>query len=163
MRIYLGITGTGGKVAGSFEVGEIYEKFEDFSIIRENLECWSYANINNKCRRIDRFKMFHSKKNDELLWQGWNTGWEMQNYAIEIKDFRKEKLQLIDDVATFWKWNEKDEYVTKLPQSFAYVFDPYDGEMAILTSIHQEWFDMIKSGEKKYEYRNILPIALRGE
>jgi len=198
MRIYLGITGTGGKVLGSFEVGDIFKlKLPDeryFDITGKEVP-WS---------QNETFKVWN-----ECSWENLKEehGWDMQNYAIEIKDFREEDVSVSDlvkylpDEKIEEVYKDFDRYgckhlrrhhrgyesaccinivnpkccfnedinfywecplnrLKKLPQSFQYIRDGND--QAILMSIDRKWFDMIASGEKKYEFRNVLPNALKG-
>lgn len=166
-RLYFGITNTGGMIKGSAEVGKIREDF---------------ANVYTS-------KEYNNKYLDGLREMGYTN----QKYAIEIKDFREEELvisdvckdcgthktgwihdietcagcfdDLIDNKHMIMKWEgeEYDDIVFKLPQSFQYIVDPHTSDKAILYSIHQKWFNMIASGEKKYLFTNVLPKLLRGE
>lgn len=151
MRIYLGITGTGGQIQGSFEVGEIYSP----SGMDGNHIFLNTLNTIND----DHYNLKELKNN--LVESGFN----FQKYAIEIKDFREEDLNVYDfqaiaDGEPPFRW------LQRLPQSFQYVYDQHQKvsgrEKAILMPIHQNWFDMIADGTKNYEFRNKLPKALRG-
>jgi|GEM_PF-1714704 len=178
MRYYLGITGTGGKVAGSFEVGEIVGQLMK-------------VKTNNVYNKIGGYTLGDNISRYINLENAIKQGYTNQKFAIQIKDFREECIYLtdycegcskpftgwqhdIEDCASCfddlrgrvilkWQGEDYDDLVKRLPQSFQYIICPETGEKAILVSIHQKWFDMIKSGEKKYEFRNVLPKALRGE
>ena len=160
--IYLGITGTGGKVCGRFRVGNVYEIHDDFC--GELYDCFSYRNMNKECNPLYRYTSFHSVQLDRLKWQGWNIGWNKQKYAIEILDFEEVDLH-INQTGYYGKWSSQfRESISRLPQSFQYIiFDGKASSKSILMPIHQKWFDMIKSGKKKYVFRNVLPKMLRGE
>ena len=170
MRIYLAVTGT-GEVKGSFEVGEIYIKKKQDSY---------YVTL----ERIDN-KNIGLMLGIELFGK---QGYANQKYAIEIKDFKQEKLFIFKQYCKKQKCFEfkkqyfeaecddcnsyhnemimkprNMEYIIKTPQGFQYINDPETDETAILMPIHQKWFDMIASGEKEYEFRNILPKILRSE
>ena len=152
MRVYLGITGTGGQIRGSYEVGNVYKS----AIAPKTLfnSVWG----NYKC--LDAEKM-------DWRYQGYTN----QKYAFEIKGFREESLSANgvhqDPNCPIWMIGyDSLKPIKRLPQGFCYVIDPFGTSLcdkAVLMPIHQKWFDMIESGEKKYEFRNVLPRAMKGE
>lgn len=172
-RIYLGITGTGGMVRGSYEVGNIYEILyygNDYKRVLEHIRF-------SKTKDISHDLFIDDEDYAGLQRQGYDG--EVPKYAIEIKDFREEDYELANDyerlnahahgcndyIVGYGDEEGCDTKIIKrLPQSFQYICKPYMAPTkAILMPTHQKWFDMIKSGDKVLEFRRTLPIAMRGE
>jgi hypothetical protein len=154
MRIYLGITKSGGLVKGSFEAGEILNLLK---ISRERI-------------------MLRNPVNDFVLFMDIiklaDQGYTDQRHAIPITDFRREEYQTASKIedskrlyAPTYKGSDIGLAVLDMPKFFQYIWLPgskYSFDIAILMPISQEQFDMIASGDKKYLFMRVLPRALRG-
>jgi len=163
MRIYFVETKTGGKVVFSAAVEMVYTTHLT-GRITDNIRLAGIAiTISDEIvlcplRCISPKDQIYVTET-ELEKQGYAE----QEYAIELTDIMTETLTL-DDFATL-----NGEKVKRTPQSFQYVQRVYDCPVKmledmdnhILIPIHKKWADMIISGEKKYEFRNVLPKALK--
>ncbi len=169
MRIFIVETKSGGKVVGSFETGEVYENI------------WGKSRFCNRNGSFKRFQTITNENKSALMLESYSAfeqGYTDQKYAIEILDWQEDDLTLEDFRQPIYyrglqRYNQKlgntkktdNDWKIKEPiRAFCYaVFmnEKPQRNMHIIIGMHRKWIDMIRNGQKQYEFRNVLPKALR--